>query len=303
MQFGIFSSLISTFLTIHTLLYHPVFEKFPEKLYEPTENTSITLSVKTNDWQTPPKIFATAAIVVDQKSAEVLFAQNPDKKLEPASTTKIMTALLAIENYDLNQIASVSSGLAKDGSSMGLLGGETIRIEDLLAGLLVPSANDAADQLSRLYPGGTLSFVQAMNSRALQLGLSNTQYKNPIGYEDPTHVTTVHDLAILAREAMKKKEFSSLVRVPSLTVYSSDKRISHTLKSTNELLGKFTGIEGIKTGWTQEAGECFVAQATRGNQTYIVVVLHSPDRFKETAILLDWAFKNYTTDSILPSTL
>lgn len=298
MQFGIFSALFSTFLTIHTMLYHPVFEKLPEKLFEPLNASPLTLSVKTKNWQEAPRVFAAGAIVIDQKSAEVLFSQNPEKELEPASTTKIMTALLAIENYDLSQIASVSGGLARDGSSMGLKTGEHIRIGDLLAGLLVPSANDAADELSRVYPGGTTAFVEAMNRRASQLGLQHTHYNNPIGYEDPRHTTTVRDLALLAKEAMKHPEFATLVRIPSLTVFSADKVTTHALKSTNELLGKFPGIEGIKTGWTQEAGECFVAQATRGNQTYIVVVLHSPDRFKEASALLEWAFENYTTQSV-----
>ncbi len=298
MELGIFSSLVGTLMTIHALLYNPVFEKFPEKLYEPSQFPPLTLSKKEEDWQGAPKIFAQAAIVIDQNSAEILFAQNPDLELEPASTTKMMTALLVLEKYDLTKIASVSSGLAQDGSGMGLIVGEQIAIKDLLAGLLVPSANDAADQLSRLHPGGTEGFVTAMNVKAKQLHLQHTNYKNPTGYEDPEHVTTVRDLAILAREAMKNEEFSKLVSLPSLTVFSRDQKIAHQLQSTNELLGKFEGIEGIKTGWTQVAGECFVAQASRGNETYIVVVLNSPDRFREARTLLEWSFSNYSTESV-----
>ncbi len=297
MVFSFFSSLLSTFLTIHSLLYHPTFAAIPEHLYDPQGPIPLTLSVKSSHWKPAPQTFASGAIVIDQQTSEILFEQNAEKQLEPASTTKIMTALLAIENYDQESIASVSSGLAHDGSGMGLQTGEHIKVKDLMAGLLVPSANDAADELSRLYPGGTDAFVQAMNTRARELGLTHTQYNNPIGYIDPAHVTTVRDLAILAREAMTHPEFASMVKVQSMKVTNQEKTIVHTLHTTNELLGSFEGIEGIKTGWTQEAGECFVAQATRGNQTYIVVVLHSPDRFKEARALLEWAFANYSTET------
>lgn len=298
MHFGIFSSLFGALLAVHTLLYHPTFAPLPESLYAPLDTNPLILSEKKSEWKPAPTIQALGAIVVDQKSAEILFAQNSDKVLAPASTTKIMTALLVIENYDLNQIASVSSGLARDGSSMGLVTGESIRVRDLLSGLLITSANDAADELSRLYPGGTSAFVKAMNWRAGQLGLVHTHYDNSIGYADPTHVTTVRDLAILAKEAMSHPEFSEPVKMQSLVVSSVDGKIKHNLKTTNVLLGTFQGMEGIKTGWTQEAGECLVAQATRGDQTYIVVVLNSPDRFGEAKRLLNWAFDNYKTNSV-----
>jgi D-alanyl-D-alanine carboxypeptidase (penicillin-binding protein 5/6) len=297
MVLSFFTPLISLFLSIHGLLYTPQFSTFHLPLGEIDPNSAIVLTTKTSQYQDPPIVGATAAIVVESHSAEVVFAKNPRERLFPASTTKIMTALLAIEELDLDHVASVSSHLASDGSRMGLLVGEKIKVRDLLAGLLIPSANDAADEFSKIYPGGTEAFVARMNARAKELGLVDTHYTNPIGYSDPGHVTSVHDLAILAREAMQHKEFADLVSVQNRTVTSIDGSIVHKLHSTNELLGKFGGMEGIKTGWTQEAGECFVAQASRDGETFVTVVLKSPDRFAETKKLLDWSFTSFQTTS------
>lgn len=215
----------------------------------------------------------------------------------PASTTKIMTALLVIEEIPLDTVAVVDPSIARDGSTMDLVVGERITARDLLEGLLVSSANDSADQLSLLYPGGRPAFVERMNTRARELGLRHTVYTNTIGYSDPGHVTTVRDLAILARTAMQYDIFREMVLKRSATVRSTDGLLTHTIRSTNELLGTYPGIEGVKTGWTEEAGECFVARATRGNQTYISVVLNSKDRFSDTKKLLDWAFENYHSET------
>lgn len=292
---GIFVSLFSTFLSLHAMLYHPTFPPLPTAIYASLDEAPLTISVKQPDAAPAPKIGADAAIVIDVRSAEILYEKNPDTPLPPASTTKIMTALLSLESFDLDQTASVEARLASDGSVMGLVPGETIKIRDIVAGLLIPSANDAADQLSRLYPGGTPAFVARMNSRARELGLTKTVYKNPIGYEDPTHVTSVRDLAILTRKAMQYSEFAHYVKLPMLTVTSSDGTRQHVLRSTNELLKTYPGMEGVKTGWTQEAGECFVSQVTRDGQTILVVVLHSPDRFQESRLLYDWAFTTFRT--------
>lgn len=292
------SPLVSLFLSINALLYTPQFSTFHSPLGDIDPNTTFTLTSQTSDASLPPLIQANAAIVVESHSAEVVFAKNPRERLFPASTTKIMTALIAIEEIDLDQTASVSSSLATDGSRMGLQIGEKIKVRDLLAGLLIPSANDAADAFSKIYPGGNEAFVARMNARAKELGLVDTHYTNPIGYSDPGHITSVRDLAILAREAMQHKEFADLVSVQSSTVTSTDGTIIHKLRSTNELLGKFVGMEGVKTGWTEEAGECFVAQATRDGETFVTVVLKSPDRFAETKKLLDWSFGSFQTESI-----
>ncbi len=279
------------------MLYHPVFAPVPQINAKDIGNVQIALTLPTSLRLSTPNVLAQAAFVIDASSAEVLYESKADTPLFPASTTKIMTALIVLESMKLDSIASVSATPARDGSHMGLLVGERIKVKDMLAGLLIDSANDAADTFAHNYPGGPDAFVARMNQKARELGLTHTHYTNVIGYSDPNHVTSVRDLVILGREAMKNPDFSHYAGLESLTVTSVDQTIVHKLQTTNELLGKYDGMEGIKTGWTEEAGECFVAQATRGNQTIITAVLGSPDRFGETKKLLDWAFASYRTET------
>lgn len=293
----VLAPLFSTLLSIHALLYHPTFPLQQMPRVVSAADMPITLTLPRLALTQAPPIRAAAAIVLDVRTAEVLYAQNHERQLFPASTTKMMTALIVLEEMELTATASISSQLVKDGSTMGLVPGERIAIRDLVAGLLISSANDAADQLAQLYPGGTEAFVRAMNTRAAELGLLHTHYTNPMGYSQPGHVTTVQDLAILTRAVMQHPEFAEYVRMQTHTVSSIDGVYRHTLRTTNELLGSYVGMQGVKTGWTEESGECLVAQATRDGQTLVSVVLNSPDRFAETRELLDWAFASYRIET------
>ncbi len=293
---GLLSLLITTFLSWHTALYEPQLPQLPvvsDFVLDPT----LTLAQKRLTGDAIPLTLAQSFIVMDLHSGEILLEKNADVRLFPASTTKVMTALVALEAFDLSSVASVSATISRDGSHMGLLPGERITIENLLAGLLIQSANDAASTLAAAYPGGEKAFVAKMNETANKLSLRNTHFTNPIGFSEPGHVTSVRDLVILSKEAMKQPGFAKLVSLKQKTVANVDGTISHKLTTTNELLGRLDGIEGIKTGWTQESGECFVAQATRGDQTLLTAVLNSPNRFQETKNLIEWTFANYTVET------
>lgn len=288
------SVFLSLLLSWHHQLYEPAFPKLPI-VSEISSPLPLTLSVPTDATSSTPLLLAKSYLLLDQQSGEVLAERDADTRLFPASTTKIMTAMVVLNHLSPETIASVSGSPRADGSQMGLVAGEQIKIKDLLAGLLIQSANDAALVLAAQFPGGQEAFVKEMNATARQLGLRNTFYTNPIGYSEPGHVTTVRDLVILSKEAMQRPEFATLVKTQQLTVYSVDGRITHPLQTTNELLGILPGIEGIKTGWTEESGECLVVSTTRNGRTLYSAVLNSPHRFKETSELIEWGYRSSTS--------
>lgn len=241
-----------------------------------------------------PWLSAEAAIVIDTKSAAILYEKNADAQLLPASTTKIMTALVALEHYQLSDIITVEQASSSIGQSMNLVRGETISVESLLYGLLVNSGNDAAFALAQSYPGGYNAFVDKMNQKARELHLTNTTFRNVSGVESYGHVTTVRDLSILAREAMKNPTFAKMVATLTVTVESADGKTIHSLRNINELLGRVEGLKGIKTGWTENSGENLVAAVERDGHEIITAVLKSDDRFGESQRLINWAFANFS---------
>lgn len=247
-----------------------------------------------------PLLSARSALVVDVNSKAIIFNKNPDLKLLPASTTKIMTGLVALENYDLDQVL-VASGSSL-GQVMELESGEKITVENLLYGLLVASGNDAATVLAQNYPGGEAAFVAAMNGKAKNLGLTDTQFTNPTGLDDYGHYTTVHDLGLLAAYAMQNPTFAKMVATSSITVSDVDHTVSHELETINELLGKIEGLAGVKTGWTELAGECLVTYVKRGDRAIITVVLGSNDRFGESGQLIEWVYGNFNWQAVPAAT-
>lgn len=248
-----------------------------------------------------PIVSAEAALAVDNDSGVVLYEKNPDSPLLPASTTKIVTALVAMDYYSLEAVLKVGN-ISTDGQKMGLAKGEQIRVEDLLYGLLVYSANDAAEVLAQNYQGGKDAFVAAMNKKAQELSLKNTNFKNPAGLDGDEQVTTARDLVIVSQVAMKNPEFAKIVGTKQITVRSTDGRIVHKLTNINELLGRVNGVLGVKTGWTENARENLVTYVNRDGRKVMIALLGSQDRFGETKELIDWIFANYKWQSVtLPS--
>lgn len=244
-------------------------------------------------------ITATGIVIVDVDSNVTLYARNGDELLSPASTTKILTALIALENYNLDDVVTVKTVL-NSGQIIGLVAGERITVENLLYGALIHSGNDAAYALAENYPGGVDSFIEEMNEKAKFLHLDKSHFTNPVGFDDPNHKMSPHDLARLGIVALTNKTLAKMVGIPQITVSDVTHTYFHPLKNVNQLLGKIPGVGGIKTGWTEEAGENLVTLVERDNHRVILVVLHSKDRFGETTKLIDWVFGNYQWEVIKP---
>lgn len=248
----------------------------------------------------PPSLTAKSVIVTDADSAVVLYQKDPDLKLLPASTTKMMTAIIALENYQLDKVLTVGETKV-NGNKVKLLSGEKITVENLLYALLVGSANDAAQVLAENFPGGEEAFVSAMNKKALDLKLENTNFTNPMGLDDENHYSTARDLARLAITVIKNPLLARIVSTPEITITDVSGAAKHQLRNTNELIGKIEGVRGVKTGWTQNAGGCLVSWIEKADHKVVMVVLDSQDRFEETRSLIDWVFNNFEWKIIAPT--
>lgn len=246
-----------------------------------------------------PSFTARSVVALDIDSMVGLYQKNPGERVSPASTTKIMTALVALDYYSLNQVLTVGE-FEVEGNMIDLVSGEEITVENLLYGLLVGSGNDAALVLAQNYPGGTTGFLLAMNKKAAQLQLENTRFANPTGLDEEGHFSTALDLARLTVEAIKNPTFSRIVSVPSLVITDVSGQKTHFLENTNELIGKLEGVKGVKTGWTQNAGECLIALTERNGEKIVTVLLGSEDRFGETQALINWVFENFRWQTISP---
>jgi serine-type D-Ala-D-Ala carboxypeptidase (penicillin-binding protein 5/6) len=246
-------------------------------------------------------ITATGLVVLDVNSGVFLYKRNEEELLAPASTTKILTALVALDMYDLDDIVTVKS-IMNSGQVMGLAAGERITVENLLFGALIQSGNDAAYALAEHHPGGVDGFIAAMNEKAKALHLTKSTFTNPVGFDDPAHKMTPMDLARLGSIALENKVIAKMVAIPQITVSDVTHTYFHPLKNVNELLGKIPGVGGIKTGWTEEAGENLITLVDRNDHRLIIVVLRSQDRFGETSKIIDWIFTNYQWEVIAPPT-
>lgn len=242
----------------------------------------------------PLEISARSAIVIDVDSAVILYQKNPDLRLPPASTTKIMTALVALDEYDLDEVVTIDNENFSIGNKSHIKSGEKLSVESLLYALLVSSGNDAALALAQHHPKGYVEFINLMNQKAVDLHLTNSQFSNVSGVEQITHYTTARDLGLLTKEAIKNPVFSNIVNQKEITITSIDGSISHLLTNTNQLLDNVDGVMGVKTGWTHLAGECLVTYVSRNDREIITVVLASENRFLESEKLIDWSYQNHT---------
>ncbi len=240
-----------------------------------------------------PKFTATAVLATDISSGDILFQKNIHQRLAPASTTKIMTAIVASEYYKSGDILYIPQTAMVGGSSMGLTAGESLTFRSLLYGMLLNSGNDAAYTLALDYPGGLEAFVGAMNKKASDLGLQDTHFQNPAGFDSDNHYSSAYDLSQIAQEAIKNPIISKIVSTKETQVSSFDKTKVHPLKNLNKLLA-LSGVIGIKTGTTEKAGESLVALVQRDKHEILTVMLNSEDRFDETKSLIDWVYNNFS---------
>jgi D-alanyl-D-alanine carboxypeptidase len=235
---------------------------------------------------------ASGMVILDVGSGVFMYQRRSDELFAPASTTKILTALVALDAYSLSDVLVVKT-LVDDGQVIDLVVGERITMENLLYGMLVASGNDAAWVLADNYPGGMQAFVAAMNKKAQAIHLTKSSFTNPIGYDDPHHKMTPTDLARLSAVALTDPTITKIIAIPQITVSDVTYTRFHALRNVNELLGKIPGVGGMKTGWTEESGENLVTLVERNNHRIIIVLLNSADRFQETENLIEWVFLNF----------
>lgn len=242
-----------------------------------------------------PIINSMAAIVLDRNSKFILYGKNENEKRKMASTTKIITAIVVIENANLEEITTVSPKAAGTGGSrLGLHTNDKISIINLLYGLLLCSGNDAAVALAEFTSGSVENFSILMNNKATELGLTSTHFVTPHGLDNDEHYTTAYELALLTDYALKNKTFSNIVGTKSHTIQINNSY--KTLSNTNELLGNFEGVYGVKTGFTNGANRCLVTAIKRGNMDIICIVLGADtkkDRTKDSIKLIEYAYKNF----------
>jgi D-alanyl-D-alanine carboxypeptidase (penicillin-binding protein 5/6) len=229
-----------------------------------------------------------------QVGGTTVWSHQADQKLPPASLTKIMTALLVLERTNLSQTVTVGpSVLAETGSRLHLRPGDRLRVRDLLAAMLIESANDAAHVLAVHTAGSEERFARIMNARAAQLGMKNTHFTNSAGHHDPDHYTTANDLVILTEAALARPLFRELVSKVRYQIRTVDGKRLFKLDNSNKLLPKYTGMAGVKTGYTPEAGRCLVALAERNGVEVLIVLLRARDRWNLATRMLDSAFERY----------
>ncbi|MFS8628950.1 MAG: D-alanyl-D-alanine carboxypeptidase family protein [Limnochordales bacterium] len=233
---------------------------------------------------------AAAAVLVEANTGTILYAHNEHERRPMASTTKIMTALVALENAALADRVTVSAQAVRvTGSDAGLRPGQQLTMLELLYALMLPSGNDAANVIAEHVAGSQEAFADLMTRRAHELGATRTRFANAHGLDDPNHYSTAHDLALLSVTAMRFPTFRQVVRTPSFQAQS----IGLSWQNTNRLLWGFEGIEGIKTGTTSLAGYCLVAAASRDGMQLISVVLGSTDRWSDSTRLLEYGFDEF----------
>lgn len=238
---------------------------------------------------------ARSCIVLDRTSKKILFGKNQYSKVKMASTTKIMTATIIIENCDLSQTVTISKKAAGTGGSrLGLETGDKITIRDLLYGLLLVSGNDAAVALAETCSGSIADFANLMNEKAKELGLNNTHFETPHGLDSDNHYTTAYELALLTDYALNNSTFLNIVGTKHYTITING--YPKNLTNTNELLGSLNGVYGVKTGFTNGANRCLVTSCKRGNMDIICVVLGCDTknfRSSDSTKLINYAFENF----------
>jgi serine-type D-Ala-D-Ala carboxypeptidase (penicillin-binding protein 5/6) len=244
----------------------------------------------------PPEVSAPEVAVLDDASGLLLYGRAAHARESPASTTKIVTAMLALDvapSLDARLPIAVDGWAmaATDGSSiMGLVPGTRVSVRTLLYGLLLPSGNDAAEQLARGLLESRAQFVDGMNTRIAELGLRDTHFVNPSGLDMPNHYASAYDLAHLARVAMRDETFREIVSSPAYAAEGFD------LRAHNPLLGVYPGTDGVKTGTTDQAGKAMVASVVRDGHRVLVAVIHSDDLLADCSALFDWAWATFDWD-------
>lgn len=243
---------------------------------------------------------AASAILMDRESRRVLCEKDAYTKRPMASTTKIMTALLALEKGNMEDMVKTSARAAHvEGSSMWLAEGETLKLEDMLYGLMLSSGNDAAIAIAEHISGSVEKFAEEMTWKAHEIGAVNTSFKNPSGLDEEGHYTTAYDLALITCYALENEKFAEIVKTKRKTVPWQGHQWDRVLKNHNKLLSMYEGCDGVKTGFTKKTGRCLVSSATRDNWQLVAVTLKAPNDWEDHKKLLDYGFHHYKRKEII----
>jgi D-alanyl-D-alanine carboxypeptidase (penicillin-binding protein 5/6) len=271
---------------IFLLLLFLLIVGFPVPVWSEIENE---LESKTE----PPEISAQTAVVMEMNSGKVLYEKNGKQKVYPASTTKILTALLAIENGNLDQKIRVpSEATGVEGSSIYLEAGEKISLRDLVYGLMLRSGNDAAIAISEVIAESPDQFIKLMNKRVKEIGAKDTNFVNPNGLFDKNHYTTAYDMALIAREAMKNPQFREVAGAKSWRADRGEGKYN-LFYNKNKVVFEYPGGNGIKIGYTKASGRTLVASSERDGMELICVVMNAPNWFRDSYELMDYIYEKY----------
>lgn len=283
------------FLFIFSLIGIPI--QAAAKTSDPVQSN------RDSNWPHATQVDASGAVLMDADTGAVLYGQNPDKKLYPASITKLMTAILAYENLDLDDTVTFSAaavnGIDRDSSNIGIDVGESLSVYDCLRAMIISSANEVALGLAEKVSGSETKFAALMNKKAKELGCTNTSFVTPNGLQDTNHYTTAHDMALIAKAYFDIPELAEISDIQSYTIEPSEGQPDEIkLYSSNKFLTgekQYEGIVGSKTGYTSQARHTLVTCCKRGKMRLIAVVLkeESPSQYDDTIKLFNYGFKNF----------
>lgn len=288
----IFFVIILIMLLFTTHIYADDENEIYENIIEESEKQEIEAAASSD---TKPTINSRRYAVYDRLSGRCIYGKDENKQTAMASTTKIMTSIVVVENCNLDDIVTVTAKAAGTGGSrLGLHTDDEIQVLDLLYGLMLKSGNDAAVALAIHTSGSVEEFAKLMNQKAEELGLKDTNFVTPHGLDNSEHYTTAYELAKITDYALKNETIAKIVKTKTATIYINGN--SMQINNTNELLGNVEGVYGVKTGFTNNAGRCLVTSVKRGDMDVIIVVLGADtrkDRAKDTMKLIEYAYKRF----------
>lgn len=253
---------------------------------------SPSISFEGEDIVCSARPYETGKVVVEQSSRRVLFASNENAKLYPASTTKVLTAMVVLDEIPLKTKVKIDSrAVGIEGSSIYLRAGEVLTVEDLLYGMMLRSGNDSAVALALAVSPTIEAFAEKMNEKAKECGAKNSNFVNPHGLHDEAHYTTAYDLALITAKGMENEDFRRIVSTKRVKIGEGES--TRIIANKNKMLSMFDGANGVKTGYTKSSGRCLVSSAKRGDMTLISVVLNCPDMWRDSSDMLETCFEEY----------
>ncbi len=289
--------------TVIVLLSGILAETFPAPdTSERLENTAECISFIERADSSLLSLSARSAVLIECESGNIIFGKNENARMPMASTTKIMTALVVLEECNLSdEIKIPKEAVGTEGSSVYLREGEVFSVRELLSALMLASANDAAVALALHTSGSIEAFAEKMNERAKSLGLKDTHFENPHGLDSDAHFTTAKELALIAREASENPIFRDITSKKKLIIRKESKESARLLLNHNKMLSRYEGTFGIKTGFTKTSGRCLVTGAERDGLALIAVTLSAPEDWLDHEKMLDFGFENYRREILCKS--